>query len=306
MAEANVYLPEFVVDFNRRFAVTPRSAEDAHRPLEMALAALILDGVFERFPKLRCGVIEQGAAWAPGFLRRLDSALEEFGRPRQRASLSLRPSEYFMRQVRVTPFPFEDIAWMIRETGGDLYMFGTDYPHDEGGASPLEMFDAALEPFPTEVRDAVYWRNFEDLMGSALPASLRVQSAGEPALVADEEGDGNEDDALRLTGEPLVVHRKKVLMRLLVNDAAERLGIAVSDDEVQEAVNEFRADYGLCDVGETLEWMSDAGLTYESLCRVMRDGILSNKLYRRLEEQVERDLPEQIGVATARLWPRRK
>lgn len=32
-AEANAYLPEFIRDYNRRFAVAPRSAEDAHRPL---------------------------------------------------------------------------------------------------------------------------------------------------------------------------------------------------------------------------------------------------------------------------------
>jgi len=31
--EANAYLPEFIRDYNRRFAVAPRSAEDAHRPL---------------------------------------------------------------------------------------------------------------------------------------------------------------------------------------------------------------------------------------------------------------------------------
>jgi transposase len=31
--EANAYLPEFIADYNRRFAVAPRSAEDAHRPL---------------------------------------------------------------------------------------------------------------------------------------------------------------------------------------------------------------------------------------------------------------------------------
>lgn len=32
--EANAYLPEFIADYNRRFAVSPRSAEDAHRPPE--------------------------------------------------------------------------------------------------------------------------------------------------------------------------------------------------------------------------------------------------------------------------------
>lgn len=32
-AEANAYLPEFIKDYNSRFALCPRSAEDAHRPL---------------------------------------------------------------------------------------------------------------------------------------------------------------------------------------------------------------------------------------------------------------------------------
>jgi transposase len=33
-AEAQAYLPKFIADYNRRFAVTPRSAQDAHRPLQ--------------------------------------------------------------------------------------------------------------------------------------------------------------------------------------------------------------------------------------------------------------------------------
>jgi hypothetical protein len=34
--EGNAYLPEFIEDFNRRFAVLPRSEHDAHRPLLLA------------------------------------------------------------------------------------------------------------------------------------------------------------------------------------------------------------------------------------------------------------------------------
>lgn len=33
---ASAYLPEFIADYNRRFAVSPRSSEDAHRPLGAA------------------------------------------------------------------------------------------------------------------------------------------------------------------------------------------------------------------------------------------------------------------------------
>lgn len=33
MAQGNLYLPEFIADFNQRFSVPPRSTHDAHRPL---------------------------------------------------------------------------------------------------------------------------------------------------------------------------------------------------------------------------------------------------------------------------------
>src|SRR6266508_3807690 len=128
-------------------------------PVEMALAALVLDGVFERFPSLMCGVIEQGATWVPGFMRRLDLAVEAFGEP-GRAGLPMRPSEYVARNLRFTPFPFEDLAWLIDQCGPCLFMFGSDYPHDEGGVDPVAAFDAALAVRPADERAKFYWRNF--------------------------------------------------------------------------------------------------------------------------------------------------
>jgi len=49
-------------------------------------------------------IIELGAVWVPSFMRKLEAAMEAFGRHEQRLQkLSLRPSEYMERQVRVTP-----------------------------------------------------------------------------------------------------------------------------------------------------------------------------------------------------------
>lgn len=39
---------------------------------QLYLTSLVFDGVFERFPRLRSGVIELGAGWVPEFLRTLD------------------------------------------------------------------------------------------------------------------------------------------------------------------------------------------------------------------------------------------
>jgi hypothetical protein len=53
-------------------------------PPAQTLATLIFDGVLERFPDLRIGVIEQGAIWVPSWLRQMESAFEAFHRHEER------------------------------------------------------------------------------------------------------------------------------------------------------------------------------------------------------------------------------
>ena len=112
-------------------------------PPMQTVATLILDGVLERFPRLMIGVIEQGASWVPGWMRTLDSAFEAFRRHEQRLQkLSMKPSEYVRRQVRVTPYPTEDVGWITEQAGPEICLFSSDYPHVEGGRNPLRRFEA--------------------------------------------------------------------------------------------------------------------------------------------------------------------
>jgi predicted TIM-barrel fold metal-dependent hydrolase len=137
-------------------------------PPAQTLATLIFDGVLERFPALRIGVIEQGAIWVPSWLRQMESAFEAFHRHEERLQgLSLRPSDYVHRQVRFTPYPTEDVGWIVEQGGPDLVMFSSDYPHVEGGRKPLERFEASLGPADDDVRQAFYVDNFLFLMGAA-------------------------------------------------------------------------------------------------------------------------------------------
>jgi uncharacterized protein len=135
------------------------------------VATLIIDGVLERFPNLKIGLIELGASWVPGWMRSMDSAAEAFRRNEERLQqASLKPSEYVRRQVRVTPYPHESAGWIVREAGPEVPLFSSDYPHVEGGRNPLKRFEASLEAEGcTEAeKDAFYRTNFEDLMGPAL------------------------------------------------------------------------------------------------------------------------------------------
>jgi predicted TIM-barrel fold metal-dependent hydrolase len=134
--------------------------------VEIALAALIFDQVLEKFPNLRVGVIELGATWVPAWLERLEIVKDTFGRTESRiGGLSLRPTDYVHRQVRVTPYPTEDVGRLIERCGRELFMFSSDYPHVEGGRNPLKRFEASLDGRSEADREAFYSRNFEDLMG---------------------------------------------------------------------------------------------------------------------------------------------
>ena len=133
------------------------------------LATMIFDGVFDRFPTLKVGVIEQGASWLPSWMRFMESAFDAFYRGEERLrALRLRPSEYVRRQIRVTPYPAEDTGWIIENSGDEVCLFSSDYPHVEGGRNPIKRFDAALTGTSAEQRQRFYCHNFVDLMGSAL------------------------------------------------------------------------------------------------------------------------------------------
>jgi predicted TIM-barrel fold metal-dependent hydrolase len=136
-----------------------------HHSPEVFLSAMILDGLFDRFPRLRVGVIEQGASWVVDWMRRLDHAQRSFGRmdPVIR-NLQLKPSEYVHRQMTFTPFIQEPVGDMIQAAGHDLWLFSTDFPHPEGGVDPISRFEQSLAGVSEEAKHAFYVGNFDRLV----------------------------------------------------------------------------------------------------------------------------------------------
>lgn len=142
--------------------------------VELTLAAMIIDGVMDRFPKLKFGVIELGCSWLPGWMRNLDGAASAFSRNEERLQkLSMKPSDFVKRQVRVTPYPHEDVGWIIQNSDPSIPLFSSDYPHVEGGRNPLKRFNDSLAGASPEAINRFYCENFIDLMGEGLAADLR-------------------------------------------------------------------------------------------------------------------------------------
>ena len=102
---------------------------------------LLLGGVFERFPRLKFVMTEMGCAWIPGLLKRLDFLLAgirkngAIGELRfsEDMVLPLSATEYFHRNCWVgVSQPTPEDAATREQIGADRFMWGSDYPHDEG------------------------------------------------------------------------------------------------------------------------------------------------------------------------------
>jgi predicted TIM-barrel fold metal-dependent hydrolase len=139
-------------------------------PPMQTLATMIFDRVFDHFPRLKVGVIEQGAVWLPSWMRQLDTALDAFAKSEERLrKLELKPSEYVRRQIRVTPYPTEPVGWIIEQAGEEVCLFSSDWPHVEGGRNPLKRFEESLRDIGEPQRQRFYCDNFVDLMGAGMP-----------------------------------------------------------------------------------------------------------------------------------------
>jgi len=143
-----------------------------HHSPELFLGVLILDGLFDRFPALRGGCIEQGAGWVVSWLHHLDYGQRAFRRTEEPLRrLEAKPSDYVRRHLKFTPYAGEDVGWMIKNAGPELFMFSTDYPHPEGGRDPLAKFEETLEGVSETDKELFYACNMAELL------------SGSPALV---------------------------------------------------------------------------------------------------------------------------
>jgi predicted TIM-barrel fold metal-dependent hydrolase len=113
-----------------------------YRPLPMVLsisgirdtmAALVCQGLFQRFPNLRVATIEAGSQWVLELFKALKKAYGQmpFGFKED-------PRDTFRRHIWVAPFYEDDLEGLRDLIGADHILFGSDYPHAEGLAKPTD------------------------------------------------------------------------------------------------------------------------------------------------------------------------
>jgi predicted TIM-barrel fold metal-dependent hydrolase len=168
------------------------------------LVQLILSGVFERFPRLKFVITEAGCAWVPPLLERLDRTLASIRdtgstgeiRYGEEHVLPRSATEYFRQNVWMgVSQPGPDDVEARHVIGEDRWMWGSDYPHDEG-THPYtrEHLRSRFSSIPPEENRRLLAGNAADLYGFNLealaPLAARIgPSVAEVATPLDEVPD---------------------------------------------------------------------------------------------------------------------
>ncbi|MEM7410010.1 MAG: amidohydrolase family protein [Myxococcota bacterium] len=99
---------------------------------------MIWGGVFERFPTLKAVVTEGSTIWVPELLELMDHRFSDHHYSAKlgtgyKSHLTMKPSDYFRRNIRVGSSAMSRREAELRhEIGLETIMWGTDYPHPEG------------------------------------------------------------------------------------------------------------------------------------------------------------------------------
>jgi predicted TIM-barrel fold metal-dependent hydrolase len=110
-----------------------RSVISSDRPPFETMAALVCQGLFDRFPNVRVASIEAGAEWVPALVKKFKKAYGQMP-----SSFASDPVETFRRHIWVAPFYEDDMGELKEVLGIDRLLFGSDWPHAEGLAEPTD------------------------------------------------------------------------------------------------------------------------------------------------------------------------
>lgn len=117
----------------RSFDFNPLRLCMSASPIMDTIAALVCGGLFDRHPRLRVATIESGSYWVPLLLKRFEKVYGQMPFAFQQD-----PVEVFRRHVWVSPYYEDDLPALRDQIGADHMLFGSDFPHGEGLAEPVE------------------------------------------------------------------------------------------------------------------------------------------------------------------------
>jgi len=134
------------------------------RPIHDTMGSMVVDGVFHRHPTLRAASIENGSDWVGLLVKRL---LKQANQTPWVFPES--PLDTIREHVSVTPYYEEDMRKLADLIGTSQVLFGSDWPHGEALADPLD-FVKELHAFSEEEVRLVMRENALRLLRSGAAA----------------------------------------------------------------------------------------------------------------------------------------
>jgi len=122
-----------------------------------AFTSMMTRGMFEKYPRLRCAVLEAGSNWITAWLGRLDHKFEMGG---FQSPLRMLPSEYFRRQCVISAEPDEGLTGPVLEyLGEDFMIWASDYPHLDAFFGVVDEIRSKLAGLPESAQRKVLGEN---------------------------------------------------------------------------------------------------------------------------------------------------
>jgi predicted TIM-barrel fold metal-dependent hydrolase len=137
------------------------------RAIHDTVASLLLHGVFKRHPNLKISSIENGSDWLHLLVKRLRKQQNQAPR-----GFVEDPLDTLRRHLWLTPYCEEDFQALAELIGIERILFGSDWPHGEGLARPLEFHELI-----SDFSDAEQRRIMHDNCATLLGLPLAVDSA---------------------------------------------------------------------------------------------------------------------------------
>jgi predicted TIM-barrel fold metal-dependent hydrolase len=165
----------------RRAIVEQLTGVERHRAsvgqiqeIQTVLFDLIFSGVLERFPTLRIVSVENEYAWLAALLRRMDRTYERF-HDEAPISLTMRPSDYYRRQIYATFFNDPVGPLTLPYLDYDNVMWSSDYPHQNSTwPRSKQVIERDLGSLTAEQRQKLVQGNVARLYALQVPEPLTV------------------------------------------------------------------------------------------------------------------------------------
>jgi len=148
------------------FAPRPFSdAVNTGRPINDAVTSAICHGMLSRFPGVRLLSVENGGSWALHCLKAMEKTYGKMPN-----AFAEHPRDVFLRNIYINPFWEDSLEALVDVMTPDHILFGSDYPHPEGLAEPLEWAAEVAALYPADETRKIMGGNMFGLLGLPVPA----------------------------------------------------------------------------------------------------------------------------------------